>query len=53
MLPTFGEHMSVEFIHCSIAKLSGAQLSTFLGRIVGPRTVGMMMMSRVNLSNLY
>ena len=29
MLPTFGEHMSVEFIHCSRAELSGAQLSTF------------------------
>ena len=40
MLPTFGEHTSVEFIHCSRAKLSGAQLSTFWGRTVGPRTVG-------------
>ena len=33
-------HMSVEFIHCSRAKLSGAQLSSFSGRTVGPRTVG-------------
>ena len=40
MLPKFWEHMSGEFIHCSRAKLSGAQLSTFWGRIVGPRTVG-------------
>ena len=37
MLPTFGEHMSVEFIHCSRAELSGAQLSTFSGRTIGPR----------------
>ena len=29
-------HTSVEFIHCSKAKLSGAQLSTFSGRTVGP-----------------
>ena len=29
MLPTFGDHMSVEFIHYSRAELSGVQLSTF------------------------
>ena len=27
MLPTFGEQMSVDFIHCHRAQLSGAQLS--------------------------
>ena len=36
MLPAFGEYMSVEFIHCSRAQLSEAQLSTFLGRTIGP-----------------
>ena len=40
MLPKFGGHMSVEFIHCSRAELSGAQLSTFSGQTIGPRTVG-------------
>ena len=29
--------MSVEFIHCSRAKLSGVQLSTFYGWTIGPR----------------
>ena len=49
MLPTFGEQMSVDFVHCPRAQLSGgpnsplfqggqlgpgAQLSTFWGRTV-------------------
>ena len=29
LVPKFGDHMSVEFKHCSRAELSGAQLSTF------------------------
>ena len=33
-------YMSVEFIHFSRAKLSGAQLSTFSGWTIGPRRVG-------------
>ena len=37
MLPTFGEDMSVEFIHCSRAELSGAQLSAPKKWTVGPR----------------
>ena len=40
MLPTFGEQMSVDFIHCHMAQLSGAQQSTFSGWTIGPRTVG-------------
>ena len=48
MLPKFWEHMSGEFLHCSHAKLSGAQLSTFFradswapdSRAPGPNSLG-------------
>ena len=37
MLPTFGEQMSVDFVHFPRAQLSGAQLSAPKKWTVGPR----------------